>query len=282
MKAEFSRKYSGRSALLRSFMLLAPLLLPAHAWAQQSTSAPVDAETVKALLQRVADLESEVQTLKSQVRTLTAGAQTGTPPATASVPGGENATPSPLPPSTPGQAVAEFDSKTQQHAMESSAPRLQLRGYGDVSYAASDRPGSTNSFALGQLNLFITSRLTDRVSFLTETVIEADPVNNEFGIEPERLLLLYSVNDYLNLSIGRYHTAIGFYNTAYHHSALMQTTMRRPFLFQFEDNGGILPIHNVGVSATGFISRAAGLHYVAEIGNGRSAHRHQQSRTERD
>jgi len=150
-------------------------------------------------------------------------------------------------------------------------PRLQLRGYGDVGWRATDLAGDTNSFFLGQLNLFITSRLTDHASFLAETVIEADSGTNQFGIEPERLMLIYSVNDHLNLSFGRYHTAIGFYNTAYHHSALMQTTERRPFLFEFEDGGGILPIHNVGVSATGVVSSTLGLHYVAEIGNGRSA-----------
>jgi hypothetical protein len=40
----------------------------------------------------------------------------------------------------------------------------------------------------------------------------------------------------------------------------------------FEDQGGILPIHNVGASLTGLIpSGKLGLHYVAEIGNGRAS-----------
>jgi hypothetical protein len=74
------------------------------------------------------------------------------------------------------------------------------------------------------------------------------------------------------LSFGRYHTAIGYYNTAYHHSTWMQTTVDRPFLFAFEDEGGILPVHNVGLTATGRIPSAGlGLHYVAEIGNGRTS-----------
>ena len=68
------------------------------------------------------------------------------------------------------------------------------------------------------------------------------------------------------------HTAIGYYNTAYHHSSWLQTTTGRPLLFDFEDHGGILPIHMVGVSATGQIpSGAMGLHYVAEVGNGRAS-----------
>ena len=88
----------------------------------------------------------------------------------------------------------------------------------------------------------------------------------------ERYLLQFSPNDYFNVSAGRYHTAIGYYNTAYHHSTWLQTATGRPFLFQFEDDGGILPIHNVGVSVTGMIpSGRLGLHYVAEVGNGRAS-----------
>ena len=71
---------------------------------------------------------------------------------------------------------------------------------------------------------------------------------------------------------GRYHTAIGYYNTAYHHSTWLQTATGRPFLFKFEDDSGILPIHNVGVSVTGIIpSGRLGLHYIAEVGNGRAS-----------
>lgn len=48
--------------------------------------------------------------------------------------------------------------------------------------------------------------------------------------------------------------------------------MGRPYLFSFEDEGGILPIHNVGVSAYGKLpSGSLGLHWVAEIGNGRTS-----------
>jgi len=91
-------------------------------------------------------------------------------------------------------------------------------------------------------------------------------------VDVERMVLQYSLNDYFNLAVGRYHTAIGYYNTAYHHSTWFQTATGRPFLFQFEDRGGILPIHSVGISASGEIpSGWMGLHYVAEVGNGRAS-----------
>jgi hypothetical protein len=91
-------------------------------------------------------------------------------------------------------------------------------------------------------------------------------------VDVERYLLQYSPNDYINIAAGRGHTAIGYYNTAYHHSTWLQTTTDRPFIFEFEDHGGILPIHNVGVTASGLIpSGSLGLHYVAEVGNGRES-----------
>jgi hypothetical protein len=80
------------------------------------------------------------------------------------------------------------------------------------------------------------------------------------------------MSDFLNLSAGRYHSGIGYYNTAFHHGSYFATAANRPFLFAFEGQGGLLPLHNVGVSATGRIpSGSLDLRYIAEIGNGRSA-----------
>jgi len=41
----------------------------------------------------------------------------------------------------------------------------------------------------------------------------------------------------------------------------------------FEDSGGVLPVHNVGLTATGLVPGASqlGLHWIAEVGNGRSS-----------
>src|SRR5207237_7704737 len=124
---------------------------------------------------------------------------------------------------------------------------------------------------LGQMDLFITSQLSEKFSVLAELILEANQ-RNEFSIEIHRLLLKYQFNDYFNLSAGRYHTAIGYYNTAYHHGSWFQTAADRPFIFAFESMVGILPLHNVGLSVTGRIPRAPfGLRYVAEIGNGRAS-----------
>ncbi len=174
--------------------------------------------------------------------------------------------------------------------MDVSRTLLQIRGFGDISVHGDTQKGDHTSFSLGQLDLFVTSYVSDKFKFLSEIVFESGPDNiygsvegepagvgeeaNSFGVDIERYLLQYSHNDFFNISTGRVHTAIGYYNTAYHHSSWLQTTTGRPFLFAFEDEGGILPIHTVGVSMSGQIpSGQLGLHYVAEMGNGRASRR---------
>lgn len=213
-----------------------------------------DRETIKQLLKRVEELEARLKRIEA-APTLSAPS-TAIPPGPASVVAKE-----PEPEPAPG---------VQDH-MHGSSPVLQIRGFSDVTFHTSDQAGEKRSFALGQLDLFITSRLSEKLSVLGELVIEAND-RNEFGFEAERLLLSYTPSDYFNVAFGRYHTAIGYYNSAYHHGTWFQTATGRPFIFQFEDEGGILPIHNVGVSAYGRIpSGKLGLHYVGEIGNGRAS-----------
>jgi hypothetical protein len=150
-----------------------------------------------------------------------------------------------------------------------SGQRLLVAGFSDVNFRSA-ASGMNNAFSLGQFDLFITSRINDRTGVLAELVTESDE-ENRFGTEIERLLFQHSVNEYLNVSLGRYHTALGFYSTAYHHGTWLQTATGRPFLFSFEDEGGILPIHNVGVSLNGRIPGApSSVKYVLEVGNGRS------------
>jgi hypothetical protein len=241
-------------ALVLGTVLGAPVLR-----AQQAPDgAGSDKQTIQMLVRRVEQLEARVAQLE--------GAKSSSPspaPASASAPA-ETAAP----------AEAESETKSAHsmaERMDTSSTLLRIRGFGDVNLRGGNQPGATTSFSLGQLDLFVTSDVSERFKLLCEIVFEADPRNN-FGVDVERLLLQYSPNDMFNVSVGRFHTAIGYYNTAYHHSTWLQTATGRPYLFQFEDNGGILPIHNVGISASGLIpSGRLQLHYVAEVGNGRAS-----------
>jgi hypothetical protein len=159
-----------------------------------------------------------------------------------------------------------------QHQDQTTAgrPDLVAHAFGSVDWAAAQRSETPNSFALGQLALFVTSAINDRVSVLAEVVIEASSATTEVTVDLERLQLTYRANDYLNISAGRYHTGIGFYNAAFHHGSYFETAVGRPRIFRFEDEGGVMPIHEVGLSVRGKVPRTdSALHYVAEVGNGR-------------
>jgi len=250
-----SRKLSGGAVGL----LLALLVLPATLFARDATEMDSEKETIKTLLRRVEQLEARVAQLEAQQKP---GAQAPSSSAPAATPAPAASEPAPQ---------QDAGRLTEPERMETRT-LMQIRGFGDMTFHGSDARDTHTAFSLGQLNLFVTSDISEKFRLLSEIVFEADQ-NNSFGVDIERLLLQYSHNDYFNFAVGRYHTDIGFYNTAYHHSAWLQTAVGRPFLFQFEDSGGILPIHNVGASVYGAIpSGRLGLHYVAEVGNGRASH----------
>src|SRR5437660_268200 len=238
-------------------MLLGVLLSTRVVRAQQAPDpADQDKQTIRMLLERVEQLEARVTQLEA--------ARQGRPAVAPTLVTQQASTPAE--PETETQA----EQPSEPERMDLSKTLLRMRGFGDITLHGDNHKGDTTSFSLGQLNLFVTSDVSEKFKFLTEIVFEAGP-DNAVGVDVERMLLEYSPNDYFNLAIGRYHTAIGYYNTAYHHSSWLQTATGRPFLFEFEDQGGILPIHNVGLSASGLIPSAGlRLHYVAELGNGRS------------
>ncbi len=298
---------------LRQLMLCAAIgisgIVPVAAQEQPQGA---DQETLQLLLKRIDQLETRVKQLEAErpaapadfSATRSAGiapaplaGMDGPPAGNCAMPGSGNTQLSTSSDSS-GRAAAlqnavaqskgsgssdsdQGQSDAMMERMDVSRTLLRMRGFGDISFHGNTQHGETTSFSLGQLDLFVTSDVSDKFKFLSEIVFEGGPSNvygkltgepNSFSVDVERYLLQYSHNDYLNISAGRGHTSIGYYNTTYHHSSWLQTTTGRPFLFDFEDHGGILPIHMVGVSATGQIpSGSLGLHYVAEVGNGRAS-----------
>ncbi len=93
----------------------------------------------------------------------------------------------------------------------------------------------------------------------------------DVAVNVERMLLQYRGNDFFNADIGSFRTAIGYYSTAYLRGSWLQTALSRPKMFTFEDQGGILPLHAVGVSVNGRIpSGGLNLHYILEVGSSRN------------
>jgi hypothetical protein len=212
-------------------------------------------EAMRHMNEQIQELQAKVTELEARLNAMAASAPARTVDTVAPV--------SAMPPATSPSAVPELQ-------QDNSIPALQLRMFGDMGYEASDQKGKTNSFNVGTLDLFMTGALTDHVSVLGE-VLFTPKIDNSIGVDVERLLLQYTHNDYLNFSMGRYHSFIGYYNTAFHQGAWFQTTVDRPFMYAFDDQGGFLPLQEVGVTINGQIpSGSLRLNYVAEIGNGRA------------
>ena len=252
----------------RRLAVLVMMLFAARAaWAQ--SSAPLDqAEQVRILLERVQQLEKRVAELETKTAAVPAPLQSA-----ANVP----AAPKPelaqvAPPPRPGQ-VHQHEGRDEQaevRQMETHYPSLQIRGFGDVDFSATDQRGtnSNSGFNLGQLDLLLASPLSRKVSYFGEITFNAQPTG--YTTEVERSIIRFDYNDFFKLSFGRYHTPIGYWNTAFHHGAWLQTTISRPDMFRF--GGTFIPVHFLGLLAEGNIpSGGAGLSYDVGVGNGRGS-----------
>jgi hypothetical protein len=208
------------------------------------TTTPSQAEINKQLLDRISELEAEIKQLKTNSQA-----------------------PSPAPAPPPQVEVP------RPHVV---AERLKFQVFGDLGAqgstekASSGEAKATNSFQVGSFDLFMTSRLSDKVSVLGELVVLPFS-DNVVETDLERLELQYRFSERFNVGVGRYHTSIGYYNTAYHHGLFFQTPIGRPLMFSWDDDGGFLPLQEIGVTTSGKIpSGNLGLKYVAEVGNGRA------------
>ncbi len=141
--------------------------------------------------------------------------------------------------------------------------RFGLNLFGDGS--ATINSHGNNAFSLNSLSLLGGGKLGGNASFLAELAFENERV------EVERLWMKYARHGW-SIIAGRVHTDLGFWNAAYHHGAWSQPTIGRPIGISFEDQGGILPSHWVGV--TGEYARKVGtmgLRLSLGVGNGRGA-----------
>jgi hypothetical protein len=252
-----------------AMLLLAVLLLRGSLWAQSTT--PNDPDAVARLAEQVKDLQQQTDELREELKKLQAEPATLSSPSPETSPAATQVS-EPSPESTATQSLpALLAALHEVHGM-------QWRGFGEFNYKVLDQrqpelgtygfvPGSAASFYTGDFDLLLTSRISDRASVLSEIVFgEGDA--QSFSIDMERVLLKYDYNDHLKMSFGRYHTGIGYYNTAFHSGAWLQTTADRPLVMEFANDGGLLPTQAVGVSVTGMVpSGRLGLNYIAEYGS---------------
>ena len=189
----------------KSLLLFAVLLGgPAGALGQEQPSDP--SKLIADLLKRIEQLELRVAELEGARSTPAAAATPAAQPAATEV----ARTPSP--------------STLQAASPEATYPSLHIAGFSDVNFSASDKKGSTSGFEEGQFVLHFSTPLSQRVSFFSELTFSArsdagtgSPPAGGFNAEVERVSVRFDQSDYFRLSLGRFHTPINWWNTAFHH-----------------------------------------------------------------
>jgi len=88
-----------------------------------------------------------------------------------------------------------------------------------------------------------------------------------YSLEVERAILRYEVNDAVKFSVGRYHTPVSYWNTAFHHGLWLQGSVARPEAVKFGSR--FLPIHFVGAMVEGRFPDSP-VTYLLGVGNGRA------------
>ena len=236
------------------------------AGAARAQTAPDQTEQIRILLERVQRLEKRVAELETKPpATLVAAAEA--PANVTAAPKPEMAEAAPAP--APMHQHEQTESQATTRQLEARYPSLQIRGFGEVNFSTTDQRGAISGFNLGQLDLHLASALSRKVTYFGEITFNAQPAS-VYTVDVERSIIRYDYNDFFKLSFGRYHTPIGYWNTAFHHGAWLQTTIARPDFVKF--GGTFIPVHFLGFLAEGNIpSGGAGLSYNVGVGNGRGS-----------
>jgi len=119
---------------------------------------------------------------------------------------------------------------------------------------------------------FFGSASRERFSLLSEVVFEVGD-NNEFAADVERLQASYLVADWLSLSAGGSTPRLAI-TTTRSSRLVFQLPVQRPLPVRFEDDGGVIPAHFVGVHLDGHLplGRSFFLRYDVESANSPRAH----------
>ena len=106
-----------------------------------------------------------------------------------------------------------------------------------------------NSVSVGEYKLFYRAQTTDDMILLTEMVYRQNPtsllnqdvVDERFDIE--RLFIIYNLSPNFQFTIGRFHTNISHWNTAYERGVYFEPSILRPLVSE----SNYIPIDYAGV-----------------------------------
>ena len=146
-----------------------------------------------------------------------------------------------------------------------------FRIFGHVDATIEQEFGEQNSdFALGEHDLFVQSKITPRISVLSETIVGPTGTSGhgaaDYKVSIERARVKFQHREWLSLIVGKMHTPVNYWNDVYHHGRLFFPTIDRPRSF-----GTTIPIHTLGLRLQGQNIGALNFGYDLVIGNGLSS-----------
>jgi hypothetical protein len=145
-----------------------------------------------------------------------------------------------------------------------SSSRLDFNFFGDVSLLK--LRGADPGFSIGPLGFQVTAHLADGLVGRTEYALSFD--GSDTVIDVERAFLEYRRGHWM-FAAGRTHAEFGYWNNAFHHGRWLQLTINRPRVLRFEDEGGMLQVHQVGFTVVYGPERGErGLEVALGVGNG--------------
>jgi hypothetical protein len=178
-------------------------------------------------------------------------------------------TASPPSPSSPKTGAGPMPLTMDEMSVGPTSSRVTMNFFGDPAFVIDSQHKTTPGFVLNPLNFLIAGRSGDLIA-MTEFAMEQ--IEGTVGIDIERLFVGWHAERY-QIDAGRTHAELGYWNNAFHHGRWLQLPVERPRIVRFEDEGGILPIHWVGVTGhvRPLLRGDQQIEVSASIGNGHGA-----------
>jgi hypothetical protein len=121
----------------------------------------------------------------------------------------------------------------------------------------------THTFDASNIEMLLTSQVTDRISVLAEPVFMAN------GLTVERFMISYFATEHFKVSAGKLYSPIGIWNTKfYHHVKALTPTINQPAIIAEQNENGVLDNNDTGIQLSGESISPLRLGYKILVGNG--------------
>ncbi len=153
----------------------------------------------------------------------------------------------------------------QANAEDNASVKWHLGGYANALYTATNQTGTQNKFGNVKFNPIFLISYKDRLLFEAEPEISVNSdATTKLELEYADLNLI--LTDYLTLTMGKFLSPVGQFQSRLHPTWINKMTDHPP---GFVEDGGIVPLQDVGVMARGgFPVGSMTANYAAWVGNG--------------